>query len=92
MATIDLHCLGTCGSAFCLGLAVFLSWKWLLAALACGYGIAWLGHLFLERNKPVTFTYPLWALRADYHMVALMLTGYACHRRIDDSVSTKSAA
>lgn len=78
-----LHCVGTCGSAICLGLAAFLSWKWLLAALVCGYGIAWLGHLLIERNRPLTFTYPLWSLRADYHLVALILMGWVWPRTVN---------
>jgi hypothetical protein len=36
---------------------------------------AWIGHFFVEKNKPATFDYPLWSLRGDYKMLRLMLAG-----------------
>jgi hypothetical protein len=40
-----------------------------------GYGGAWIGHFFIEKNKPATFEYPLWSFIGDYKMVAMMLAG-----------------
>jgi hypothetical protein len=40
-----------------------------------GYGFAWFGHFFVEKNKPASFKYPLWSFISDYRMVFYMLTG-----------------
>ncbi|MDT0602602.1 DUF962 domain-containing protein [Thalassotalea castellviae] len=47
----------------------------LLSLPIIGYGFAWLGHLFFEKNKPATFTYPLYSLIGDWVMFKDMLTG-----------------
>ena len=33
-----------------------------------GYGFAWIGHFFFEKNKPATFKYPIYSLMGDFVM------------------------
>lgn len=70
-----LHVFGTALALGCVALAVVDSPLWILGGPVCGYGPAWIGHFFVERNKPATFVYPLWSLRGDFRMFALILTG-----------------
>lgn len=55
--------------------AVSGNWYWLAAVPLLGYGFAWAGHFFFEKNRPATFTYPLYSLRGDWVMFWQMLTG-----------------
>lgn len=71
-----LHYFGTFFSTVLL-VWVLLSQNWWLIplVLVTGYGPAWIGHFFLEKNRPATFIYPFWSLAADYKMFYFALTG-----------------
>ena len=42
--------------------------RWLLLAPIVGYGFAWIGHFFFEKNRPATFEHPLYSLAGDWVM------------------------
>lgn len=75
----------TCRALHFVGSTLALAWAvtavvtgqpWLaLAALVSGYGFAWVGHFFVEKNRPASFKYPLWSFAADWKMWALTLAG-----------------
>ncbi len=48
---------------------------WLLAALVSGYGFAWIGHFYFEKNRPATFRHPLYSFVGDWRMFRDMLIG-----------------
>ena len=71
-----LHFIGTAALIAILIAAILLQKWWMLALIpVCGYGFAWAGHFFIEKNKPATFTYPLYSLGSDFVMFWHMLTG-----------------
>jgi hypothetical protein len=48
---------------------------WLAAIPVIGYGFAWVGHFFFEKNKPATFTYPFYSLASDFLLFFDLLRG-----------------
>lgn len=74
--TRALHYVGSIASVIVMIWAIATqAWWWLLAVPIFGYGPAWIGHFFLEKNKPASFQAPLWSLISDYRMCGLFLTG-----------------
>jgi hypothetical protein len=77
-----LHFIGTGGAVvLVLTAAVTRDWRWLIAAPVLGYGCAWTGHFFFERNKPETFGHPFWSLYSDFRMLGLFLAGRLADER-----------
>src|SRR5262245_49157639 len=85
-----LHFTGTTLVYAAVALAVLRSPLWLAAAPVLGYGFAWVGHFFVEKNRPATFSYPLWSLRGDFRMHARMLTA-SLHKDLERAVATRAA-
>ncbi len=72
----SLHFIGTFLLLACLVVGI-ITGRWILLVLipVVGYGFAWFGHFFFEKNKPATFTYPLYSLGSDFVMFWHILTG-----------------
>jgi len=71
-----MHFIGTALVIACLVAGIILHNWWLIAVIpVCGYGFAWVGHFFIEKNKPATFTYPLYSLGSDFVMFWHIITG-----------------
>ena len=74
--TRALHYFGSLGGVAIALAAIATGHWWLLVpALVAGYLFAWIGHAFVERNRPATFTYPLWSFVSDFRMLWFWLTG-----------------
>ena len=76
VGTRALHFAGTTLGLLCVAAALadrrpaFLG-----AGLVLSYGLAWIGHFVIEKNRPATFQHPLWSLRGDFRMYGLMWRG-----------------
>ena len=71
-----LHVVGSTLVLLCVVLAIVARnpW-WLLAIPVFGYGFAWIGHFFFEKNRPATFTNPFYSFVGDWVMYKDVLTG-----------------
>lgn len=71
-----LHVIGTSLVFIIALIALLLQSFWLLLLIPiAGYGFAWVGHFFFEKNKPATFKYPLWSLGSDFKMYFAIISG-----------------
>ncbi len=71
-----LHFIGTLLIFVLLILGIITGkWFWFVVVPFAGYGFAWVGHFFFEKNKPATFIYPLYSLGSDFVMFWHTLTG-----------------
>jgi hypothetical protein len=71
-----LHFVGT-SLVISIALVALLSGHFALLWVipVAGYGFAWVGHFFFEKNRPATFKYPFYSLWGDFVMYKDMLTG-----------------
>jgi len=71
-----LHFIGTGLVVLCfIGAMLFHEFSILIAVPFLGYGFAWVGHFFFEKNKPATFQYPLFSLASDFILFWDLLSG-----------------
>ena len=62
-----LHFIGT-SFVIIIILMSSINMKVFYFAPICGYGFAWIGHFFFEKNRPATFKYPLYSFMGDWMM------------------------
>lgn len=71
-----LHFVGTGLVVLCMITALlFHNYYFLVAMPVVGYGFAWVGHFFFEKNKPATFKYPRYSLASDFMLFWDLLSG-----------------
>ncbi len=71
-----LHFIGTSlFFVFLMGAFLFHKLELLILCPIAGYGFAWVGHFFFEKNKPATFQYPLYSLLGDFKLYFEILAG-----------------
>jgi len=71
-----LHVLGT-GLVISIVLAAVATQRYFLlwSLPVVGYGFAWVGHFFFEKNRPATFKHPFYSLAGDFVMFKDVVTG-----------------
>lgn len=66
------------GTLFVIALLTFCiitgNYTLLILVPIIGYGFAWVSHKYFERNRPVTFKYPLYSLASDFVLFWHLLT------------------
>jgi hypothetical protein len=71
-----LHVVGTSLAALQWLAAGVAGEPWLLlSGLVTGYAFAWIGHFFFEKNRPATFTHPVYSLVGDFAMARDIVAG-----------------
>ena len=75
-STKILHMIGSIGVILMISYSFYSSNTKILYYLpVVGYGFAWIGHFFFEKNRPATFTYPLYSFIGDWIMLKDIFLG-----------------
>lgn len=71
-----IHFVGT-SFVFLIFIGALITTNYLLLLIlpVVGYGPAWYAHFFVEKNKPVTFQYPVYSLMGDFKLWFYFLIG-----------------
>jgi hypothetical protein len=70
------HFVGTTAFFILVLISIIYKLPWiLLAGVVSAYFFAWIGHFFIEKNKPATFQYPFYSLISDFKLYFQLLTG-----------------
>ena len=70
-----LHFIGTIFVILTLIASIFKASRFIFYAPLFGYGFAWIGHFFFEKNQPATFKYPVYSFIGDWIMFKDILLG-----------------
>ena len=71
-----LHVIGSLLVLVFLSIGILLrDWRFFVVLPLIGYGFAWVGHFFFEKNRPATFQYPLYSFLGDWVMLRDVLLG-----------------
>ena len=81
----SLHLIGT---TLVIALAITgvytLNWEYFALMPVAGYGFAWIGHFFFEKNKPAAFGNPFYSLASDLIMYWHAVSGQL-NQRLDEA-------
>ena len=74
--TRQLHFIGNMNLFLWLLFALWRrDWRLIVWSVISSYGFAWIGHFFVEKNRPATFEYPLMSAVCDMRMYYEMWRG-----------------
>lgn len=76
LGTRITHFIGTSLFFMFIIAAIALQEIWFFPiAIVSAYFFAWIGHFFIEKNKPATFKYPWMSMKGDFKLYFEILIG-----------------